>query len=79
MSRDDRLAAMNRKFASCWKRSSPASSISTSEHADTIVINAGEPLPGSGWPLLAGMIHAWHDEARHQGEMYLLHKLCRGR
>jgi hypothetical protein len=47
------------------------------EHADTIVINAGEPLPGSGWPLLAGLIHAWHDEARHQGEMYLLHKLCR--
>jgi hypothetical protein len=26
---------------------------------------------------LAGMIHGWHDEARHQGEMYLLHKLCR--
>ena len=47
-------------------------------HADTIVINAGESLPGSGWPLLAGLIHAWHDEARHQGEMYLLHKLCRG-
>jgi hypothetical protein len=47
------------------------------DHADTIVINADEPLPGSGWPLLAGMIHAWHDEARHQGEMYLLHKLCR--
>jgi hypothetical protein len=49
------------------------------EFADTIVVNAGEPLPGSGWPLLAGMIHAWHDEARHQGEMYLLHKLCRAR
>jgi len=48
-------------------------------HADTIVVNAGEPFPGSGWPLLAGMIHAWHDEARHQGEMYLLHKLCRAR
>ena len=47
------------------------------EHGDTIVINADEPLPGSGWPLLAGMLHAWHDEARHQGEMYLLHKLCR--
>lgn len=47
------------------------------EHADTIVVNANEPIPGSGWPLLAGMIHAWHDEARHQGEMYLLHKLCR--
>ncbi|MEX2092415.1 MAG: DinB family protein [Pirellulales bacterium] len=47
------------------------------EYADTIVVNADEQLPGSGWPLLAGMIHGWHDEARHQGEMYLLHKLCR--
>jgi hypothetical protein len=49
------------------------------EHAEVIAINAGEPLPGSGWPLLAGLVHAWHDEARHQGEMYLLHKQCRGR
>jgi len=47
------------------------------EYAETIQINADEPLPGSGWPLLAGLIHAWHDEARHQGEMYLLHKLRR--
>jgi hypothetical protein len=47
------------------------------EHAETIAINANEQPPGGGWPLLAGMIHAWHDEARHQGEMYLLHKLCR--
>lgn len=47
------------------------------EHAETIQINAKEELPGSGWPLLAGLIHGWHDEARHQGEMYLLHKLKR--
>jgi DinB superfamily len=48
------------------------------ESAETIAVNAHELLPGSGWPLVPGMIHAWHDEARHQGEMYLLHKLCRG-
>jgi hypothetical protein len=47
------------------------------QYADTIVVNATESLPGSGWPLLAGIIHGWHDEARHQGEMYLLHKLRR--
>lgn len=47
------------------------------EFDETIEINAAEALPGSGWPLLAGLIHAWHDEARHQGEMYLLHKLRR--
>ena len=47
------------------------------EHAETIAVNANEPPPEGGWPLLAGMLHAWHDEARHQGEMYLLHKLCR--
>jgi hypothetical protein len=50
-----------------------------SEHAETIVINANATPPEGGWPLLAGMIHGWHDEARHQGEMYLLHKLCRAR
>lgn len=49
------------------------------EHAETIAVNAQEVPPGGGWPLLPGMIHAWHDEARHQGEMYLLHKLCRAR
>jgi hypothetical protein len=47
------------------------------EHADTIAANARKQPPGGGWPLVAGMVHAWHDEARHQGEMYLLHKLCR--
>ena len=49
------------------------------EYADTIVVNSAEVLPDSGWPLLAGIIHGWHDEARHQGEMYLLHKLRRAR
>lgn len=34
------------------------------------------PLEG-GWPLLHGIIHGWHDEARHQGEIYLLQKLRR--
>lgn len=50
-----------------------------SEHTETIVINANRTLARGGWPLLPGMIHGWHDEARHQGEMYLLHKLCRAR
>jgi hypothetical protein len=36
------------------------------------------PLEG-GWPPLHGMIHGWHDEARHQGEIYLLQKLWRAR
>ncbi len=49
------------------------------EHADRISEQANGAPTGSGWPLLAGMIHAWHDEARHQGEMYLLSKLCRSR
>lgn len=32
-------------------------------------------VPEVGWPLLAGLIHGWHDEARHHGEMYLLFKM----
>jgi hypothetical protein len=47
------------------------------EHAEKIASSGGEAPPGGGWPLLPGMIHGWHDEARHQGEMYLLYKLCR--
>jgi hypothetical protein len=47
------------------------------EHADRILALADEVPPSGGWPLLPGMIHGWHDEARHQGEMYLLHKLLR--
>ena len=27
--------------------------------------------------LVGGMIHAMHDESKHQGEMYLLHKLAK--
>jgi hypothetical protein len=48
------------------------------EHASLIVSRAREMTPSGGWPLLTGMIHGWHDEARHQGEMYLLMKLYRG-
>ncbi len=31
----------------------------------------------TGWTLHDGLLHGLHDEARHQGEMYLLFKLCR--
>jgi len=31
------------------------------------------------WDLARGVIHGLHDESRHQGEMYLLLKLCRSR
>ena len=31
------------------------------------------------WSATRGIIHGLHDEARHQGEMYLLLKLCRAR
>jgi hypothetical protein len=34
-------------------------------------------LPTTGWTLHDGLLHGLHDEARHQGEMYLLFKLCR--
>jgi len=46
-----------------------------SEYAESIVERASETIPQNGWPLLAGIIHGWHDEARHQGEMHLLMKL----
>lgn len=45
------------------------------EHADSIVARAHEMIPQNGWPLLTGIVHGWHDEARHQGEMRLLVKL----
>jgi DinB superfamily len=48
-----------------------------SEHAAIIMMNPNAIPPSGGWPLLSGMIHGWHDEARHQGEMYLLYKLAR--
>ena len=44
------------------------------EHAERIALEANKKSPQCGWPLLAGMIHGWHDEGRHQGEMYLLYK-----
>ena len=47
------------------------------ERAETILASPNATPPSGGWPPLPGMIHGWHDEARHQGEMYLLHKLQR--
>jgi hypothetical protein len=46
------------------------------EFRDKISTADETPLEG-GWPLLHGIIHGWHDEARHQGEVYLLQKLWR--
>jgi hypothetical protein len=46
------------------------------EHREMISNADQTPLEG-GWPLLQGIIHGWHDEARHQGEIYLLQKLRR--
>lgn len=44
-------------------------------HAAVLSGNPREQSAGGGWPLADGIIHGWHDEARHQGEMYLLLKL----
>jgi hypothetical protein len=49
------------------------------EQAETIVARASEKIPQNYWPLLSGIIHGWHDEARHQGEMHLLTKLFKSR
>ena len=49
------------------------------ECREMIVTKADQTPPEGGWPLLHGMIHGWHDEARHQGEIYLLQKLRRAR
>jgi len=46
-----------------------------SEKAGLIATQATAVSPHTRWPLVAGIIHACHDEARHQGEMYLLQKL----
>ncbi|MBC8352566.1 MAG: DinB family protein [Planctomycetes bacterium] len=46
------------------------------EHADRLT-HIGENIDGQ-WDLTRGVIHGLHDEARHQGEMYLLIKLRRG-
>jgi hypothetical protein len=47
------------------------------EHRKMIVEKANHAPREGDWPLLYGMIHGWHDEARHQGEIYLLQKLRR--
>lgn len=46
-------------------------------HRQTLIDHPGLESEGAGWPLLDGIVHGWHDEARHQGEMYLLFKLQR--
>ena len=39
-----------------------------------------EPQPALGQSsLVSAIVHGLHDEAKHQGEMYLLLKLCRAR
>lgn len=43
------------------------------EHAERV--NVVEPNPPNGWSLMRKIIHGLHDEARHNGEMYLLYKL----
>lgn len=45
------------------------------EHSDRLA-QIGDDIDGR-WDLTRGVIHGLHDEARHQGEMYLLVKLCR--
>ena len=49
------------------------------DQASGIARRASEMSANSGWPLLKGIVHGWHDEARHQGEMHLLAKLYRCR
>ena len=49
------------------------------QNTDKIARNANAESQPGGWPLLAGIVHGWHDEARHQGEMHLLQKLYCGR
>jgi hypothetical protein len=49
------------------------------DSASSIGLRALETSPASGWQLLPGIIHGWHDEARHQGEMHLLSKLYQHR
>jgi hypothetical protein len=46
-------------------------------NAEQIVQHATRTSERTGWQLFPGMIHGWHDEARHHGEMYLLLKLQR--
>jgi hypothetical protein len=48
-----------------------------SSNAEKIAAEADRISKETGWPIVTGMIHGWHDEARHQGEMHLLQKLRR--
>lgn len=47
------------------------------EDAKDVLSNPPKPNRVTGWPVLEGILHAFHDEARHQGEMYLLYKMTR--
>ena len=47
------------------------------EHSKVIMTRPNAVPSSGGWPLVPGIIHGWHDEARHQGEMYLRYKLAR--
>jgi hypothetical protein len=47
------------------------------EQASSIEERANVMSPKCGWPLLQGIVHGWHDEAKHQGEMHLLAKMWR--
>lgn len=49
------------------------------EQPDTIVARTSETISQNGLQLPSGIIHGWHDEARHQGEMHLLTKLFNNR
>ena len=48
-------------------------------NADQILQHPNRMVEFTGWQLLPGMIHGWHDEARHHGEMYLLLKMQRAK
>lgn len=41
-------------------------------------VTESTPAGGKYWEVACRIIHGWHDEARHQGEMYLLLKMQRG-
>jgi DinB superfamily len=46
-------------------------------NSDEILKQATRTSELTGWQLFPGMIHGWHDEARHHGEMYLILKMLR--
>jgi len=47
--------------------------------SNEVLSSQAKPAVDTGWPLLEGLVHACHDEARHQGEMYLLYKMTRSK